>query len=1157
MTHADIANITARADMKEGDRVQWTVSQSNAINDDRGRSLLVSAGAGSGKTSVLTERLVRMITQGASLDDFLVVTYTTAAAADLKEKLYDKLSKASAADTQNRHLYNQLFLLSGARISTIHSFCYELVKHNFNSLGISAECRVIDQAESVSLLSEVLNDMLDELFSVDDKDVILVLERLCPHGKERELIRVLTTVYEKIRAFYRYDLWFEQCERFYRDESKKAAVDLFATDSGRELYEYIHDAVKDAYVKACKLCELLAAEHATENNLKLPLAYRAMLSEALDAGTFTALVRAFSNDDLPNMNTNKLSDYIAERYKSTRAELKKDVETVQKVINFGTDDFETLFADCADVVRALSNLIANLDKRFFAAKQKRGGLDFADLEQLTLKLLEADDGKPTEICLKLRASFKQVFVDEYQDVNPLQDRIFSLLSQEGNRFTVGDTKQSIYRFRNAYPSIFIGYKNAYGDYETGVKNAVIYLRENFRCSKNIIDFTNLVTEYASKGSDLEDEYKNEALVFSRAGEVPDHPVVLAHAFYEVGREDKDGRTEAIQHCADFVASEIKKLSANGIQYKDIALIFSALKGTSIPYESALARAGIPYRVMKSTGFLTTPEITLALSCISAIDNPTDDIALFSMMRSPMFGFDADMLYKIRRSNDAYSFITCIRRFAHGLHRKRVRLAQATYRIKSVSKETKTLELFASKFLCRLDAYRTMAGGMQAHRFIRMFYETSGLLTAAAAEGEHQKANLLRLYQEAASFESRGFKGVSAFRAYTERLLEDGADLSGAQPSDDDCVKLMTIHASKGLEFPVCFYIGADHNFNREDINDSIHIAHQSGLSFTLNYPDELRVCDTPTRRLSISRLDKESRAEELRKLYVALTRAKDRLYVVSTSNVSSRTHAPGDATSANDWIFGAIHRSESKCYDFHEISCTKPVYGKRVLRRTDESIDDSSLCMIGFEYQYSQAADMPAKISVSQLEQGSEHGIGGSLRVPSFAGAGAGQKGTANHLFMQFCDMRFAKENGAKAEADRLLQERFISKEQYSMLDFKALDKFFAGSLYDEMQSSERVYRERRFSILDNGSIIGKPNCEELLVQGVIDCFYKTDKGLVIVDYKTDRIFGHDAENELVKRHGTQIRYYAVAAERMTGIKVCRAVIYSFALGREVEVEID
>lgn len=1118
--------------------------------------MLVSAGAGSGKTSVLTERLVRMLSDGDSLDDFLVVTFTNAAAADLKDKLYDKLSKASAADPANKHIYNQLFLLSGARISTIHSFCYELVKHNFNTLGISADCRVIDDTECRTLLSDTMSDLFDDLFTASDKSALLLLDRLCPGGTEAQLASVITEVYDRIRAFYRYDEWLSSCAAHYRKEASKAAVDLFATDCGIELHDEIVREAKEFYIEACEFDETLAS--APEKNRRLPQAIRELLARIIDSGTYTALKDALSVQ-LPRANTSGLDDSAKEYYDTEKEQLTDFIKSIKGFMSFESDDFAKLFSDSADVADALSDIVLQLDSRFFKAKQKRGGVDFADLEQLTLKLLENENGEPTEICLGLRASFKQVFVDEYQDVNPLQDRIFRLLSRDDDRFTVGDTKQSIYRFRNAYPSIFIGYKTSYGDFETGVKNAVIFLRENFRCAKSIIDFTNAVTEYASADSELEDEYKGEALVHCRGGEDPNIPVTLALCDYEKGSETDNDRTEAIDKCARYIASEIKRLSDLGTPYSDMALLFSAIKGASYPFEKALSDAGIPYRVMRSSGLLTAPEVTLALCCLAAIDNPTDDVSLFSMMRSPMFGFTADELYKIRQSNDAYSFITCIRRYAHGMHLRRVRVPHAVYRLVSVSDKTARPESKAAKFLKRLDFYRTAAGGMQAHKFLWMLYETSGLLSAAAAEGARQKANLLRLYQDAAAFESRGFRGVSAFRAYTERLIDEGADIAGAQISDDDCVKLMTVHASKGLEYPVCFYVSADREFNTKDSKATLLIAHKSGISFMLNYPETMQSCDTPSRRLSAYKVAGEARAEELRKLYVALTRAKDRLYVVACRRIGYDYAAvkPSEAKKALEWILGALEGRNLECVRrvdiSDDISLSHAEHDEDIAYAFDEGVEKR----IAFRYPFSASSDMPAKISVSQLDANGNVSESGAHRTPSFVAVNANQKGTADHMFMQFCDMAAASSKGAAAEADRLEAMRFITREQREMLDISALDRFFRGSLYAEMSASEHIYRERRFSLTDDGALIGGVAGEEILVQGVIDCFYTTPRGLVIVDYKTDRVFGDTAEAELVKRHGAQIRYYAVAAERMTDIKVCRAVIYSFALGREVEVPLD
>ncbi len=754
----------------------------------------------------------------------------------------------------------------------------------------------------------------------------------------------------------------------------------------------------------------------------------------------------------------------------------------------------------------------------------------------------------------LRISFKQVFIDEYQDVNPLQDRIFTLLSRDDDRFMVGDVKQSIYKFRNAYPSIFLGYKQRFGD-KNDDKNDVVFLKENFRCARNVINFTNFVTSFASSGTDMESEYRDEELVFARKSGDEYAPVTIALAEYK----EKEQKS-ADESCARYIAAEIKRLVKSGVAYGEIAVLFSALKGVSVPYEHALARAGVPYKVMRSTGFLDKPEVTMALACLSAIDNPTDDVALFSMMRSPMFGFDADELYKIRKSNNAYSFITCVRIFAAAGHCNKVTLC-GSYRIAKVQKSRSSLIAKAGHFLHLLDDYRMRACGMQTHKFLWYLYETSGLLAIASAEGEHQRANLLKLYQNAAAFEGRSFKGITAFRAYMERLTDQNAGVKGAQLEDTDCVKLMSIHASKGLEYKVCFVANTDKKFNSQ--SSSLLIGYRSGISFTLFYPDKRLKRDTPSRKVALFAYQSESTAEELRKLYVAMTRAKDRLYLVGIvpKKEDEKPKAKSSGTNSElGWILGAMEGQDLPYVNRVDITDYDDFSYQP---KTAEANNNEELKAdnIGYKYPYAEATSMPAKISVSQLHVGlleeQEYGTKTVTHaVPAFASdtASAGQKGTANHLFMQFCNMQNAASSGSKAEAGRLLTERFITQKQYEMLDYTELDRFFAGELYAEIKSATHVWREKRFAILDKGNIIGGPKDEELLVQGVIDCFYQTKDGIVVVDYKTDRVFGSDAADRLIERHKLQIRYYCKAVSEMMGRPVHKALLYSFSLGRAVEV---
>lgn len=1144
----------------------WTASQKIAI-EDRGRSLLVSAGAGSGKTTVLAERLTNMVIEGGTLDDFLVVTFTRSAAGDLKEKLYQKLSEASAKRPDDKRLTSQLLKLSGAQISTIHSFCFDLIRRNFNSLGLSAACRIADTSESELLLNEAIEELKTERFSNGDPDITMLADNFCNSHSDDGLDELLKDIYDRIRAYYRYDEWLSSCEKIYTDEREKLKNGFFDTNCGKIIKGELTYMLRQQLDAAERLCHTVAM-HGSEKNMKgCESLYEYIDFLVASADSYSTFPKVMDKSRIQNASCKDLDQDTANYYKNTKKRITDRVEKLIKQTNFGTEeDIDEIFTRCRDISRAFCSVLTDMDTRYSAKKAARGIMDFSDLEHFTMRLLENDDGSESRLCLQLKQRYRQVFIDEYQDVNPLQDRIFSFISRDDNRFTVGDVKQSIYRFRNAYPDIFLGYKKSYGSAENGKKNAALFLRENFRCDKTVVDFVNAVTEYASDGGKTAAEYAGESLIYAKpASQSRNIMPAVAYALYAEGEKET-----AQESAITFVASEIRRLVDEcGYKYGDIALLFSAVKGYTVPYENMFKRCGIPFTVVGNEDCLKSPEVTLALCCLKAIDDPTDDISLFSMLRSPLYGFTADELYRVRRANNAYSLCTCLKLFAAGSHLKMRRLTGGVYRAKRSGCASSRTEIKVKRFLNTLSRLRDEATGSSAHKFLWNFYMDSGLLfdVSADKDGESKKQNLLALYEQAAAFEGGGFKGVSAFCQHIRRVEEEDGRIEIPGEAKGDGVLMMSIHKSKGLEFPVCFVVNAEHKFNVQELGSPLLLDREMGLTFSLKDAERYVKYDTPSRIAASRRVYRASVAEELRKLYVALTRAKTRLYVVGClkNDYFDFEPDPADSECFMDWVVGACVKDRTAGANMFEIvgaSVPEPVSDTKI---TEARVPKGLEKMIGFRYPHSDVSDLPAKVSVSQLHKepsDEDEYKSRSTRVvfkkPVFApceDAPGNEKGTANHLFMQFCNMENARINGSQAEGKRLADLQFITKQQYDMLDFEKLDVFFGGKLYAEMRAASQICREMRFSISDSASLLGGAADEKLLVQGVIDCFFISNDGsITVVDYKTDRVGGRDAEKVLLQRHSAQLGYYCRAVEKMTGKKVKRGLIYSFALGKAVEL---
>ena len=641
------------------------------------------------------------------------------------------------------------------------------------------------------------------------------------------------------------------------------------------------------------------------------------------------------------------------------------------------------------------------------------------------------------------------------------------------------------------------------------------------------------------------------------------PVTIAVADKEKGKS-----TEARKKEAEYIASEIKRLiteetddEGNAFKYSDFAVMLGAMKGYSIEYEKAFRRFGIPYKTEVAEDFLENPDIKLAVSALKAIDDPTDDISLCSLMRSPIFEFDSNELYKIRKRAKDTPFWYALCEYASP---KRIRTVNKRYR------QTSCIGIGGLVTKCRgfirsVNAWRAESVGVPCRDFLKRFFVSSGLLHIASVD--NARNSLLLLFDYASRYETPQNHGLSGFLDYLEELSHGDKTISdAAHGGEGDAVSFITVHKSKGLEFKVCFLAGCEKRFRGSSGSSDINLIRGKGIYFRLRDRVKLTSFD-PLCNIAASDDERDAaKGEELRKLYVALTRAKERLYITGSAEIGWRDKRYS-RDSAQSWLDMVLYASLSFGeQDFFTVRDIEEVSGGRFYTDATETktiaVTEEMIRIASFEYPYKNAVGASAKISVSELREGlleddeynRAHLTVPISRVsmrPAFAmdrSATAADIGTANHLFMQFCDFESVQALGVEQEAKRLLGIKMLSDEQYAMLDFDALKKFFKSSLYSEIRNSARVYREKRFSVSDTDKASG----ERILVQGVIDCFFENpDKSYTVLDYKTDRI---KTPEELISRHRVQLEYYKQAVERMTGHPVTRALFYSFALDAVIEL---
>ncbi len=1151
---------------------EFTPKQKQAIST-RDKDILVSAGAGSGKTTVLTKRLIERIKNGDRVNDFLVVTFMKAAASDIKTKLYEALLAESAIEPENTHIYRQSLLVSEANICTISSYCLSLVKENFALLGISPRVRVIDETESAMLLRRVVDELVAKGYDSEDKAFLRFADNFTGDKNDVPLVDSMIKLFNDLRVTLDREEVLTSCAENLRNEAEILRNHgFFATQTGRDIKSRLV-RFYDEFISTAEDIYNYAASVATDDKYLAPLErlvdafHTARDALDIDYVNYCNLAETSFSITLARSGCEKEDrEVISEMKKKLMEEHKKIVERYVR----GNDDYNAdSFEKSAEIVSYINDFINEIEQNYEKLKLENGVLDYTDFEKKALELLETTDENgnkvPTELCLKKQKSFKEILIDEYQDVNPMQDRLFELLSGGSHRFMVGDIKQSIYRFRNAYPDIFLKYKEEYPDIDSAVNSntARIFLRENFRCGEAIINYVNYLFKEVTVGTPYLREYSGEWLV--KAADRPDrkHPVVIAVSDKEKGKSLESRRAEA-----EYIAKEILRLineetadDGSELRFSDFAVMLGAMKGYSVEYEKAFAKYGVPYKTETAENFLENPDIRLAVSALKAIDDPTDDISLCALMRSPICNFTSNDLYRIRAHATKTAFWNAV---AAAATPKPKRIGRAKYRFSAYTGNS-GLCVRCREFVKKLADWRNESTGVLCRDFLKGFFVSSGLLRIASSSDNRE--SLLLLYEYACKYETAQNHGLSGFLDYISELSSGNKQLSDAARSgDEDAVSFITVHKSKGLEFKVCFLAGTEKQFRGLKNSSEICFLRGKGLYFRLKDRVKFTSFD-PLCNVNAVDIERESAVgEELRKLYVALTRAKERLYITGSAEQGWREKRYNHL-SAKSWLdmvlYTVVDREEQPFFSVHSILNTDEASGylpkkrRKTIKPTPNMLD-----IVNYVYPYAESVKTAAKISVSELREGilddDEYNRFLSVPVsrvslrPNFISdriAQATDIGTANHLFMQFCNFGNIDQNGVSNEALRLLDIRMITQEQYAMLDFDALERFFKSELYKHISESKRVYREKRFSVSDSFD----ENGEKFLVQGVIDCFFENPDGsFTVVDYKTDRVKTLD---ELVARHRVQISYYRRAVESMTGCKVKQTLLYSFALGQEVEVK--
>ncbi len=1194
---------------------KWTAEQSAAINT-RDKTLLVSAAAGSGKTATLTERIIRTLLDTenkTSITELLVVTFTNAAAAEMRQRITDSLKDACAKNPENQHLSRQLMLLPAAKIRTIDSFCSDLLRMNADKVGIAPNYRILDTAEGQLLAFQIFEGLINAIYDGELPEVASPeeFEALadCLTGAQnmQSLSEVLFELYERTSCeehqFEGLDEYRESCNPKRLSDKESITFIAFYMRKLGELCEYAQalissivselshgDEAERAYTDA------FLADADIFRGLSAVKSYRG-LCDAMAEIKWCAVPRKKAGTELTELQVSARE----------RRDIYKDAlkELCERGFSYSDGELEYCFSGLYARLGTLISVLRRFDSLFMAEKRRRAGFSYNDIERFTYMALW-QNGERTDTAESLRAQYKYVYIDEYQDVNELQDKIFEAVSRPDNRFMVGDIKQSIYGFRGAEPDIFARMKKTLpklGD--DGEASAFgLFMSENFRCDKGIIDCVNGIFDkiFGVIGEGIgympEDslKYGKGAIQTAPTEHVPRVTVISS---IPADEEEKSSLEPAA------VAAEIKRLiaeerlnSGKQIRPGDIAIIMRKAQKAQ-DYAEALVNAGIPAQISGEKNFFLNREVLLALCLLNSIDNPRRDIYLGGLMRSPLYDFSADELLLIAKEGTGSMYTSL------------VKYTESNPEFKK-----------GTAFLSAIRKYRRIAESASASALLYRLYRETGLLALAAKNGG--KDNLTLLYNYARDFESKEYKGLYAFISFVNELIANNTQFDTKQGSGDaDEVRIITTHSSKGLEYPVVFYAESASSLypsaNRGPSN--IRLAKGFGMSFPLRTMGGTArvesICDRAIKDL----IKERTFEEEMRVLYVALTRARERLYIFGKDKEPEEYLAKmseyGEVltpfsvkklSTALDVICAtrpeALYSAE---YGSGEEQ-TAPI-GEEKTEVAEPAgaptvTQDELIRRFTYKYPYSHISELPEKMSVSRLSpvvlDGTDDGAvelfeaidiseddaeAINTDAPSdaegteekrtypafFTGKPADEsakRGIATHLFMQFCDLENLRDNGAEAELLRLAERGFISPADKERVRLYEIKLFTRSELFRNMLSAKRIYRELRFNVRMPAEHFTESEerrallaGRRILVQGVIDCIIENERGeLYLVDYKTDRLSRAEladralAARTLKEKHKTQLGYYTMAIESIFSRRPKSVQIYSLPLGESVEL---
>lgn len=1127
----------------------------------------------------------------------------------MREKILEAIYKKIEENPEDENLQKQIILLNKASISTIHSFCLDVIKNNFYEIDVSANTRIADDSEILLLQQEVIDDLFEEKYEEEDSNFIKLIKTYTKYNQDEVLKDLILRVYSYIQASPFPEEWLEeQIEKLNIEDGTNFSDTVWGkiiTENANQILEDSILKLQNIRTKMTRFPELDKFTAKIEDDIDK---YTYIQNNLSDWDTAVEAINTLKNAmwTKDQKITNDLKDEAKDVRESTKDEFKK----VKKLMNCSSEEAVQDIKYMYPILKMLKDLILEFSQKFYQRKRKKNIMDFSDMEHLALKILVKKDENgnviKSEIAKKYENKFEEIAIDEYQDSNLVQEYILTSVSRGNNIFMVGDVKQSIYKFRQARPKLFLDKYDSYKLDPVNGEDIKIQLFKNFRSRSNILDFTNLVfedimsrelgnieynqDEYLNLGANFEEiqnqDYKTELEILDLSEENDD--------IWKTDEEETEEEQEKVEDVvleARFVARKIKELidskyqiidkktGRRDIQYKDIAILLRTSSGVANVYEKEISELEIPVYSDSSSQYLQSVEIETIMSLLRIINNPMQDIPLVTVMRSPIGNFTDNELIEIRMADRNSSFYEAL--------------------LKSDLEK-------AHRFLSLLKELREDEEYMTLDEWIWNIYTKTGYMNYVnlMPNGALRVSNLRMLFERAKQYEEASFKGLYNFINFIDKIKFNQEDLKAAKiiGENENVVRIMTIHKSKGLEFPVVILAGVGKQFNFRDLNGKILLDQDLGMGPQYIDSDRYIEFKTLAKKALAIKEKNEAISEEMRIFYVALTRAKEKLIIVGRqkdvnkkmsekqklleiySTIDDNKINPyllqkyktyldwleliylkeGVANTKNLFTVNINKREKTSVKIENEVEDISNKIIEESNKNNDEQEKEKIKEVLNWQYKHQSIEGIPTKTSVSKLKEKREQEVQ-ITQEPKFINEDAktkltgAQKGTLIHLCLQ--KMKETEEYNLEKITElieELKDKEIITEIEEQNIDKEKLLEYTNSQLWTELKQAKEIHKEHPFYINIKASRIynqiNKEDDEEILVQGVIDLFFidKDDK-LILVDYKTDYV---QNENELVEKYKGQLDLYKEALEQSLDKRVDKMCIYSVYLNKLIEIGI-